>query len=305
MAQVGEVRCARNADREGAGRGRAAGDRAVAGIVAVVFAIFVIASPASAAAQEAAPPAATTATPPASAEPIGAGPPPSAPASAAPASPPAPSVPAAVAPPASSPSPSSPPPAEASSPQEVALAEKADCTRDLHIAEDAIERDYKYARNWTDAWYVTGTSLIALNLSGMFMYHDYRVSESVVFAALSTLLMIQIPTATSSGRALQAIRASAAADPCLALANAQNIFRSNAADAADHQSAFTYIFPVVLNVLAGGIVALAERHWDFVGHGSEGLSELVGIAAGELQVLTYPRPSQKPPASGSPFQLTF
>lgn len=185
------------------------------------------------------------------------------------------------------------------------MAEKADCTRDLHIAEDAIERDYKYARNWTDAWYVTGTSLIALNLSGMFMYHDYRVGESVVFAALSTLLMIQIPTATSSGRALQAIRASAAADPCLALENAQNIFRSNAADAADHQSAFTYIFPVVLNVLAGGIVALAERHWDFAGHGSEGLSELVGIAAGELQVLTYPRPSQKPPASGSPFQITF
>jgi hypothetical protein len=51
-------------------------------------------------------------------------------------------------------------------------------------------------------------------------------------------------------------------------------------------------------------VALAERHWDFAGHGSEGLSELVGIAAGELQVLTYPRPSLKT-ATGSPFQLTF
>ncbi len=169
--------------------------------------------------------------------------------------------------------------------------------------EPAVERDYKYARNWTDAWYVTGTSLIALNLVGIFQFGDYRVSEAVVFGALSTLLMIQVPTATTNGKALEGIRAAAVYDPCLALANASYTFEVNRADQAEHQTAFAYIFPVALNVVATAIVGLAEGHFDFVGHGSEGLSALVGIAAGELQVMTYPGASMK--VNGSSLHMTF
>jgi hypothetical protein len=187
--------------------------------------------------------------------------------------------------------------------QDTAALEKQDCARELQVAERAVERDYKYARNWTDAWYVTGTSLIALNLSGIFQFHDYRVSEAIVFGALSTLLMIQVPTATTNGKALEGIRAVAPYDPCLALANAKYTFEVNRVDQAEHQTAFAYIFPVALNVVATAIVALAEGHFDFVGHGSEGLSALVGIAAGELQVMTYPGASMK--VNGSSLHMSF
>jgi hypothetical protein len=206
---------------------------------------------------------------------------------------------------ASEPAPTPAPAPEPAEPprSETAAQEKADCSRQLEIAEIAMERDYKYARNWTDAWYVTGTSLIALNLTGIFQYKDYRISESIVFGALSTLLMIQVPTATTNDRALRGIRTIALEDPCLALTNARFVMEVNADDRATHQSLFAYVFPVVLNVVAGGIVAIAEGHWQFAGHGDEGLSELVGIVAGELQVLTYPGSSLK--VSGSSFTMSF
>jgi hypothetical protein len=185
----------------------------------------------------------------------------------------------------------------------VTAKEKAECAVELSLAEKAIEHDAKYARNWTDAWYVTGTSLIALNLTNLFTVHDYRRSEAVVSAAMSTLLMIQLPTATTSDKALVGIRAVGAEDPCLALSNARFVFESNDADAEQHQNLGTYAVPVILNVLAGAIVAVAVQHWDFAGHGAEGLTTLVGIAAGELQTATYPRSSMK--WSGSSLQMTF
>jgi hypothetical protein len=181
--------------------------------------------------------------------------------------------------------------------------DKAECTRQLVIAEDALERDGKYARNWTDAWYVTGTSLITLSLVGIFQYHDYRVSEQIVNAVLGLGLMIQVPDATTNHRALQGIRTAGLSDPCLALTSARDIIEVNADDAKQHQNAFAYIFPIALNVVVGAIVAIAEGHWQFAGHGDEGLGTLIGIAASELQVTTFPSPSLK--VTGTSLQMNF
>ncbi len=194
--------------------------------------------------------------------------------------------------------------AEATTRLESRAREEHECARQFAIAEQALEQDYKYARNWTDAWYVTGASLIGLGLTNDFLYKDYRLSEAITFTALGALLMIQVPTATFNKRALDGIRASSSNEPCLALNSAKHIFEVNAHDADDHQSAFAYIFPVALNVVAGGILALSTQHWDFAGHGAEGLSVLVGIVAGELQVLTYPRPSLKHDAPAISLQFT-
>jgi hypothetical protein len=275
--------------------------RAGSVILAALFAVTVVATPGQARAQATAPTPSAAAPPPAQTA-APSTPEPAAPAESAQAAPvratPA-QVPAApaLAAPAYEPAP------VVASPADVAAQEKADCSRELAIAETAIARDAKYARNWTDAWYVTGTSLVALNLVNVFQYHDYRKSEAIVFAALSTLLMIQLPTATSSGKALQGIRSAGFQDPCLALTNARYVLEVNADDARLHTNAFAYVFPIVLNVLAASVVALAEGHWEFAGHGDEGLSTLVGIAAGELQVLTYPRSSLK--VSGSSLQMSF
>jgi hypothetical protein len=194
-------------------------------------------------------------------------------------------------------------PMEPLSREQIIAQERADCSRELDIAEVGLEKDYKYARNWTDAWYVTGASLITLNLVNVFQYKDYRRSEAIVFGALSTLLMIQLPDATTNDTTLKSIRATALEDPCLALRSARYVIDVNRDDQAQHQTAFAYIFPVALNVVAGGILALATQHWDFAGHGAEGLSALVGIVAGELQVLTYPGPSLK--VTGSSLTMTF
>ncbi len=171
------------------------------------------------------------------------------------------------------------------------------------IAEDALERDGKYARNWTDAWYVTGASLITLSLAAIFEYHDYRVSEQVVNAVLGLGLIIQVPDATTNHRALQGIRTAGVSDPCMALTSARYIIEVNADDAKQHQNAFAYIFPIALNVVVGAIVALAEGHWEFAGHGDEGLGTLIGIAASELQVVTFPTPSLK--LTGTSLQMNF
>jgi hypothetical protein len=168
------------------------------------------------------------------------------------------------------------------------------------IAEDAIERDGKYARNWTDAWYVTGASLITLSIASIFQYHDYRVSESIVNGVLGTLLMIQVPDATYNHKALQGIRTAASDNPCLALNSARHIIEVNADDADQHQNAFAYIFPIAFNIVVGAIVAVSEWHWDFAGHGDEGLLTLIGIAASELQVVTFPRPSVSPSVAQLP-----
>jgi hypothetical protein len=255
--------------------------RAEAGAMAIVLAATVATST-TAFAQNAAPAAAASPSPAPAPAPAAA--PAPAPAAAPAAAAPAPAAPVEA--------PATAPPADIT-PTDLKSLEKGECARQLAIVEEAIERDGKYARNWTDAWYVTGASLITLSLSQIFFYHDRRVPESIVNASLGTLLMIQVPDATYNHRALQGIRTAAVGDPCLALTNARSIVEVNEDDANQHQNAFAYIFPIALNVVVGAIVAAAVGNWQFAGSTDEGLGTLVGIAASELQVLTFPRPSIK------------
>jgi hypothetical protein len=273
--------------------------------MAAVLAFAVVGTPITALAQNAppppaSPPAAAPAPAPAAAPapaPVAAPPPAPAP---TPARPPAP---AAAPPPAPAPMPA--PVAAPASPPDVTgpdldAARKAECARQLDIASEAIERDGKYARNWTDAWYVTGASLITLSIASIFQYHDYRVSESIVNGVLGTLLMIQVPDATYNHRTLQGIRTAGAESPCLALTSARSLIEVNTDDANQHQNTFAYVFPIAFNIVVGAIVAIAEGHWDFAGHGDEGLLTLIGIAASELQVVTFPRPSVSPSIAALP-----
>jgi hypothetical protein len=260
----------------GNARPRVVGTRAGAAFMAVVLSVAVVGTPTAALAQDAMPPpgsAHASASAPASAPATDA-----APATAAGATPEV-------------------------APADVAALERGECTRQLLIAEDALERDGKYARNWTDAWYVVGASLITLSLTSIFQYHDYRVAEQIVNASLGGFLMIQVPDATTNHRALKGIRTAGVSDPCLALTNARFIAEVNAEDARQHQTAFSYIFPIGLNIFVGAVVAAATGHWDFAGHGDEGLGTLIGIAASEIAVVTYPQPSIK--FSGSSLSGTF
>jgi len=255
--------------------------------MAAVLAFAVVGTPITALAQNAPPPPAS--------------PPAAAPAPAPAAAPP----PAPVAAPPPAPAPTPAPVAAPASPPDVTgpdldAARKAECARQLDIASEAIERDGKYARNWTDAWYVTGASLITLSLASIFQYHDYRVSESIVNGVLGTLLMIQVPDATYNHRTLQGIRTAGAESPCLALTSARSLIEVNTDDANQHQNTFAYVFPIAFNIVVGAIVAISEGHWDFAGHGDEGLLTLIGIAASELQVVTFPRPSVSPSIAALP-----
>jgi hypothetical protein len=191
-----------------------------------------------------------------------------------------------------------PPPPEPPSPQE-----KAACQQRLQEAEATLDRDAKYARDWQAAWLVTGASLMALSAAKAGMQSDYRRGEDIVFAVSSGLLMIQVPTATTSDRALQGLRTAQTVDPCLALPSTRYMFDTNEDDGVLHRGIAPHIIGIALNLITGAVVALASQHWDFVGHGSEGMSTLVGIAASELQIWTYPRGSMH--AQGTSLAVSF
>ena len=87
------------------------------------------------------------------------------------------------------------------------------------------------------------------------------------------------------------------------VSSARFVLETNADDAVQHQTAVAYDVPVLLTVVAGAILAVATNHWDFANHGAEGLTTLVGIAASELQVATYPRSSLR--VSGTSLQMSF
>jgi hypothetical protein len=180
---------------------------------------------------------------------------------------------------------------------------RADCQLRLHHVYKALDADAKYARDWTDAWLLTGTALVTLGLTKAGQVDDYRRAEAIVSAAQSMLLMIQLPTATTTARALGGLRAAEETDPCLALSSARYILETNADDGDLHRAFVNHMIGISINVVIATIVALAVGHWDFAGHGSEGVQQLAGIAIGELQVFTYPRGSLR--TSGSSLELSF
>lgn len=177
--------------------------------------------------------------------------------------------------------------------------EEARCAERLRPLERAIESDWRYATSWRDAWIVTGAALIALNLAGAFSVSGYRRTEGIVTAAQSSLLMIQQPAAAET----RSLHGAGAIDPCLALLDARDVLEANADDASLHTSAIAHVLAIAVPVLTGAILAGATGHFDFVGNGNEGVTTLVGVALGELQVLTYPRPSVK--MSGTSLTVSF
>jgi hypothetical protein len=169
--------------------------------------------------------------------------------------------------------------------------DKAACLQRLQEVEAALDRDAKYARDWQAAWLVTGASLISLSAAKAGFQTDYRRGEDIAYAVAGTLLLIQVPTATTTDRALRGLRNAQTFDPCLALPSTRYMLETNDDDGVLHRGPIPHVIGIALNLITGAVVALASGHWDFVGHGSEGMSTLVGIAASELQIWTYPRGS--------------
>jgi hypothetical protein len=181
---------------------------------------------------------------------------------------------------------------EPQSPQEAEKArERANCLEELQPLEKAIESDGKYAVGWRDAWLVTGTGLVTLNLTGAFVNHGYRRTEAIVGAVQSLLLMIQKPVAVTNERALDGLRGAESLDPCLAVINARNILDAAEDDHKEHTNLPAQILAIAIPVVMGAILAGTTGHWDFIGNGNEGLNTVVGVALGEIALWTWPRPS--------------
>jgi hypothetical protein len=181
--------------------------------------------------------------------------------------------------------------------------ERADCARRFEVAERTVAKDAYYAQAWTDSWIWTGTTFFVLNLTQAFMVGDYRRGEALTFAGTSLLLTIQRPLALTSDDALRGLRASAKEDPCLALADATSILKSNQVDGEMHRGWPIYVINVVFNLAVMGVLAAAVHEWDFAGHSDLGLQTLAGIALSTLQVYTYPQGSLR--TSGTSLELTF
>jgi hypothetical protein len=181
--------------------------------------------------------------------------------------------------------------------------EKANCLKRLEPAEKAIETDYKYARAWTDSWTVMSSSLVVLNLTQAFMVGDYKRYEALTLATTSLLLQIQRPLALTSDDSLKQIRAAAVQDPCLALADASHVLKSNQVDGELHRGWPIYVINAAFNLMVGAVLALASQHFDFVGDSNLGLQTVAGIALSELYTFTYPTGSLK--TSGTAVEVTF
>jgi hypothetical protein len=184
-----------------------------------------------------------------------------------------------------------------------AARDKEECAQHLEVAERMILKDYYYARNWQDSWYVVAASLMGLSLTAAYTYHDYRRGEQLASAFQSVLLIVNVPTAISSKRTLAGLRTAAPEDPCLALTNAKNILDANYDDYVQHTKWFNYLIAGIIPIFSAAIVGLTTQHWDFAGHGAEGLGTVVGLVAGELQVATFPHGSLH--VGGTSLTMTF
>src|ERR1700730_13707620 len=124
--------------------------------------------------------------------------------------------------------------------------DRATCAERLRPLATAIEADGKYARGWRDAWLVTGSALIALNLAGAFTVSGYRRTEGIVIAVQSSLLMIQLPVAVSTTKGLGGAESD---DPCLALLEARNILQANADDAKEHTNVVAHVIAIAIPII--------------------------------------------------------
>lgn len=192
------------------------------------------------------------------------------------------------------------------SPQEVEKArERAECTEQLKPLDKTVESDSRYAQGWRDAWLTVGAASISLALTAAFQNYGYRRAEGIVGAIQSSLLMIQKPDAVTSERALKGIRTAEDDDPCLAVANLRQILRANEDDWVQHTHWWNHVLAIGIPILVGAIVGVATNHFDYATNGNEGAIMTVGVVLGELQVLTFPRPSVRVdgPTTHAPVQM--
>lgn len=181
--------------------------------------------------------------------------------------------------------------------------EKASCLARLEPAERAIEHDYKYARAWTDSWTTISTTLVILNITQAFLYDDYKRWVNLTFAAASTVLQFQRPLALTSGESLKQIRAASVQDPCLALADASHVMKSNQVDGELHRGWPIHVLNIGANIALITVLALATGHFDFVGDSNMGLQGLAGIVLSEAAIFTYPSGTFK--TAGTSVEFAF
>jgi hypothetical protein len=165
------------------------------------------------------------------------------------------------------------------------------CIEQLKPLDAAVESDGKYANGWRDAWLLIGAASISLSLTGAFQNYGYRRAEGIVGAIQSSLLMIQKPDAVTAPRALAGVRTAEVEDPCLALANVKQMLRAYEDDWQQHTKWWQHLLAMGIPIVLGAIVGVATGHFDYATNGNEGAIMTVGVVLGELQVLTFPRPS--------------
>jgi hypothetical protein len=181
--------------------------------------------------------------------------------------------------------------------------ERASCQQRLKPAEEAIASDYKYARAWTDSWTVISSGLVILNLTQAFMVDDYKRWESLTFAVTSLALQIQRPLALTSNDSLKQIQTAAVQDPCLALADASHVFKSNQVDGELHRAWPIHVINIGFNLAVAAVLALASGHFDVWGDSNLGLQTAAGIVLAEAYTFTYPKGSFR--TTGTSAQWTF
>jgi hypothetical protein len=169
--------------------------------------------------------------------------------------------------------------------------DRANCTEQLKPLDAAVESGGKYANGWRDAWLLVGAASMSLALTAAFQNYGYRRAEGIVGAIQSSLLMIQKPDAVTAPRALAGIRTAEVEDPCLAVANLRQLLRDHEDDWQQHTKWWQHLLAMGIPVLLGAIVGVATNHFDYATNGNEGAIMTVGVVLGELQVLTFPRPS--------------
>jgi hypothetical protein len=180
---------------------------------------------------------------------------------------------------------------------------RSECARRLKVAEAALKSDADYVQAWKQTWIWVGVGASALSLSGAFYYTDYRRSESIVYAVESVFIATPTPISLTLPEISRGIHAAGFLDPCLALNDVKYAMEMQDIDAQEHTSALSHSIAFAVPILSSIIVGLAVQHWDFAGHGSEGLRMLVGIGINEAQLLSYPHGVFR--AHGTSLQLSF
>jgi hypothetical protein len=180
---------------------------------------------------------------------------------------------------------------------------RSECARHLKAAEAALASDARYVQAWKQTWIFVGVGASALSVAGAFYYTDYRRSEQIVYAVESLFIATPTPITLTLPEMYRGIHAAGLLDPCLALNDVKYAMEMQDIDAEEHTSALSHSIAFAVPILSSVIVGLAVQHWDFAGHGSEGLQTLVGIGINEAQLLSYPHGAFR--AHGTSLQLSF